>query len=271
MTIDINQALQEFISANSRITQSYFAFTNKILEIVSKEPNQQKILLQLLEQTENITQTFLTAHQQLLPGAVPRQVTASELPRNEREPVSVFNAPLEKEVKEEPTSSLASAPETESSQLDIEQTIKGVIAHLTGFSLSDIDLTLSFDDLGLDSLGRLDMLEELLAENPKLGDYAQNLTNMDTPREMVDFLEEKLSPPATTDMSLETVLFQHLDKFDDEITRDTPFSHYMTDGFVQASLWEKLSSQHDLYHFAGEALMSRHNAGETLALLNRLG
>ncbi|HBU6430624.1 acyl carrier protein [Klebsiella michiganensis] len=268
----MNDTLLEFISTNGKIIRDYFSFTNKVLDIVSNEPNQSQILLQLLEQTENITQIFLITHQQLLTGTSDFQGYLPDFKSHDVESMSTLKPSLNNETNEELIITKTRSPNIQSSKFSVEQTVKEVIAYLTGFSLPDIDLTLSFDELGLDSLGRLDMLEELLAKNPEINDYVQNLTNMNSPNEMVKYLEERLSDHTEAGISIEKSLFQHLQKISDKkITLDTPFSHYISDGFVKASIWEKLSSQSNVYHFAGEALMSRKNAAETVSLLNRIG
>lgn len=344
MKMDMNPAVQEFIAANSRITQSYFAFTEKVLALVSNSPNQQQVLLQLLAQTESVTQTFLAAHQQLLAGEasqlaavtpplnfgaaetpavlpVPAQPAVAQAPAEEsheawlrRQLAEMTGFPAadidltqefeqlgldslgRQDVQEAllqrypragkaalfdaatPSALLAGLAEPAAEQREtpapafcVEQVMRRIVADLTGFAPSDIDLTLTFDELGLDSLGRLDVLEALQSERPELKAHAPQFTNLQTPGAMIALLEEKLS----AEPMLEAALLQLLKKLgtanDGDINLETPFDRYLTDGFTQSSVWENLSPQHDICHFAGEALMSRRNAGEALALLNRLG
>ncbi|WP_416261343.1 phosphopantetheine-binding protein [Gibbsiella quercinecans] len=334
----MNQAIQEFISANSRITQSYFAFTEKVLSLLGNNPNQQQILLQLLAQTENVTQTFLEAHQQLLVGnalvphaeeqvlqvqeAISTPVVASPTPIHAEESIEYWLRQKLAEMTGFTAASIDLSLEFDQLGLDsltrmdlqealiqryptvskicqfeantpakllasltdatpfvnpddkafcAENAVRGIIARLTGFASQDIDLSSTFDALGLDSLGCLDVLETLQSEHPKVKPHIQWLTNLQSPSEMIALLEEKLSG----DSGLETSLFQLLHKFgrvsDNDINHETPFGTYLTDGFIQAAVWEKLAQHYSLCSFAGEALMSRRNAGEALTLLNRLG
>lgn len=133
---------------------------------------------------------------------------------------------------------------------------------------------MTFDALGLDSLGRLGVLEALQTQHPEIKLHTQWMNTLHSPTEMIALLEKKASAKAP-EATLETSLFQLLHKFsganDSEIAHETPFAHYLTDGFTRGAVWENLASDYDVCHFAGEALMSRRNAGEALALLNRLG
>ncbi|WP_411754118.1 phosphopantetheine-binding protein [Serratia sp. (in: enterobacteria)] len=341
MRVDKNKVMQEFISANSKITQSYFAFTDKVLGLVSHSPHQQQILLQLLTQTESVTQKFLQAHQQLLiEGGLQSEIHALpvveaisppgrelSLERSSDEAANVEQWLREKlaqmtgfavsgidfalefdqlgldslsrqDLQEElvqsfpqfaanislfevntPAQLLASlSPQPVSNDDTVfcaEQAVLDIIARLTGFAPQSIDLSLPFDDLGLDSLGRLDVLETLQHRYPEVKPHTQWLTNLSTPREVITLLEQKLSDDQveTCAPGLEVSLTQLLKKLGSghDISNETPFAHYLADGFTQGAVWETLAPQYSACQFANEALMSRRNVREAMDLLNRLG
>lgn len=339
MSVDKNQAIQAFISANSKITQRYFAFTDQVLGLLSNSPHQQQILLQLLAQTESVTQKFLQTHQQLLmegallpeiqtlpvseavstPGGKASLETASEvnvelwlrdklaqmtgfaasdidltlgfdqlgldsLSRQDLQEAlaqrySQFAANSRLFEADTPEQFLASLSQqsavAKSTTFSAEQAVLEIIARLTGFAPQSIDLSLAFDDLGLDSLGRLDVLETLQHQNPEVKPHMPSLTPLLTPREVITLLEQKLSgsQAATCESELETSLFRLLEQFGRgyAISHDTPFAHYLEDGFTRGYVWQSLVPQYRACQFANEALMSRRNAREALDLLNRLG
>ncbi|MFV9064804.1 acyl carrier protein [Serratia fonticola] len=342
MRVDKNKVMQEFISANSKITQSYFAFSDKVLGLVSHSSHQQQILLQLLTQTESVTQKFLQAHQQLLiEGGLQSEIHALpvveaisppdgdlSLERSSDKAANVEQWLREKlaqmtgfavsgidfalefdqlgldslsrqDLQEElvqsfpqfaantslfevntPAQLLASlSPQPVSNNDPVffaaEQAVLDIIARLTGFAPQSIDLSLPFDDLGLDSLGRLDVFETLQHRYPEVKPHTQWLTNLSTPREVITLLEQKLSDGQveTCAPGLEVSLTQLLKKFGsgNDISNETPFTHYLADGFTRGAVWETLAPQYSACQFANEALMSRRNAREALDLLNRLG
>lgn len=156
-----------------------------------------------------------------------------------------------------------------------EQTIRNIISDLTGFSFNEVDLSLSFDDLGIDSLGRIEFLEALQTTYPSIKNFKDNITDLLdlTPKEIANFLEKKILNINNKSEDLKESLFYQLEQFSviDKFDEETPFSQYLTDGFMQARVWENMSQKFDSCQFAGEALMSRRNINEALNLLSRLG
>lgn len=179
----MNQAIQTFIAENSRIAQSYFSFTEQVLGLVSNSPNHHQILLQLLTQTESVTQKFLDTHQQLLLG---------ESLRLSRDGATT---PL-KEAGQSPLAPLRHDAEKADAGDEMERWLRHKLAEMTGFAATEMDLTQTFDRLGLDSLGRLDLQEAITQRFPNA--VHASLFEVDTPATLLAALSqpEKNSPQA---------------------------------------------------------------------------
>ncbi len=347
-----NLVIQEYICANSKITQNYFTFVDRILDLLHETPQKREILERLLSQTEEITNKFLETNQQLLSFSSNQSIILEEFDENlvkasisenqqNHEPKNIHQKIHDNQLDPQEwlrnTLAKMTGYETDHINLsldffslgldslsildlhealnqqyplinkfyqydevdtpqkllniiysfsenpkknelytvDIEEVISNIISDLTGFSEDNIDMTVSFDELGLDSLGRLDFLEALQLKCPSVKKYDGNIMDLLelSPKEISNtlkkfFNENKPSPTSKLKESLFLLLEKHsaIDNFNEE----TPFSEYLADGFIRAQIWEEMGNQFSHCKFAGEALMSRRNAKEALALLTDL-
>ena len=77
-----NLVIQEYICANSKITQNYFTFVDRILDLLHETPQKREILERLLSQTEEITNKFLETNQQLLSFSSNQSIILEEFDEN---------------------------------------------------------------------------------------------------------------------------------------------------------------------------------------------
>ncbi|MGR4973647.1 phosphopantetheine-binding protein [Pseudomonas sp. LARHCG127] len=190
MRLQLNDVVQEFIVSNGRIAHSYFSLSEKIIEsLCESNVAKEAILLRVLEQAETVTAHYFNAHQQVLEGVYAHGIETS---------VSQNVAVLEP-VQAKPTI-LAPMPvaETvaETSALNYGQWLRGEISAVTGFQAQQIDFDQSFESLGIDSLGLVDIFESLAQHFPEKKALTAQLFDAPTPTALLARLEADPQAPA---------------------------------------------------------------------------
>ncbi|UQI28880.1 phosphopantetheine-binding protein [Pseudomonas bijieensis] len=194
MRLQLNDVVQEFIVSNGRIAHSYFSLSEKIIDsLCESNIAKESILLRLLEQAETVTAHYFNAHQQVLEGVYANGIEA---------PVSKSIAALEP-VHSNPTI-LAPTPVVEAEAEAVEQAaalsygqwLRAEISSVTGFQAQQIDFDQSFESLGIDSLGLVDIFESLAQHFPEKKDLTSQLFDAPTPTALLARLEADPQAPA---------------------------------------------------------------------------
>lgn len=183
MRLQLNDVVQEFIVSNGKIAHSYFSLSEKIIDsLCESNIAKEAILLRVLEQAESVTAHYFNAHQQVLEGVYAHGIETS---------VSQNVAVLEP-VHSSPTI-LAPVPATETVEqaaaLSYGQWLRGEISTVTGFQAQQIDFDQSFESLGIDSLGLVDIFESLAQHFPEKKDLTSQLFDASTPTALLARLE----------------------------------------------------------------------------------
>lgn len=190
MRMQLNDVVQEFIVSNGRIAHSYFSLSEKIIEsLCESNIAKEAILLRVLEQAESVTAHYFNAHQQVLEGVYAHGIAA---------PVSQNVAVLEP-VHSNPTI-LAPVPAAETVEqataLSYGQWLRSEIGTVTGFQAQQIDFDQSFESLGIDSLGLVDIFESLAQHFPEKKALTSQLFDAPTPTALLARLEADPQAPA---------------------------------------------------------------------------
>ncbi|SDA89782.1 Phosphopantetheine attachment site [Pseudomonas sp. NFACC15-1] len=183
MRMQLNDVVQEFIVSNGRIAHSYFSLSEKIIEsLCESNIAKEAILLRVLEQAESVTAHYFNAHQQVLEGVYAHGIAA---------PGSQNIAVLEP-VHSNPTI-LAPVPAAETVEqataLSYGQWLRSEISTVTGFQAQQIDFDQSFESLGIDSLGLVDIFESLAQHFPEKKALTSQLFDAPTPTALLARLE----------------------------------------------------------------------------------
>ncbi|WP_053145014.1 acyl carrier protein [Pseudomonas sp. WP18] len=187
MRLQLNDVVQEFIVSNGKIAHSYFSLSEKIIDsLCESNVAKESILMRLLEQAESVTAHYFSAHKQVIEGVYAQGIDA---PVNK--PVAVLEtvhatAPI-----------LAAAPVVEApAALDYAQWLRAEIASATGFKQEQIDFDQSFESLGIDSLGLVDIFESLAQHFPEKQAQTSQLFDAPTPTALLARLEADPQAPA---------------------------------------------------------------------------
>ncbi|WP_260963066.1 acyl carrier protein [Pseudomonas citri] len=194
MRLQLNDVVQEFIASNGKIAHSYFSLSEKIIDsLCESNVAKEAILLRLLEQAETVTAHYFNAHQQVLEGvyshgleAANQSVVALEsVPSNTAilAPVAV----AETEAVAAPV--LASEP-------SYGQWLRAEISTVTGFKKEQIDFDQTFESMGIDSLGLVDIFESLAQHFPEKKALTSQLFDAPTPTVLLARLEADPQAPA---------------------------------------------------------------------------
>jgi len=187
MRFQLNDVVQEFIVSNGKIAHSYFSLSEKIIDsLCESNIAKESILMRLLEQAESVTAHYFNAHQQVLEGVYAHGI---ETPVNKSLPVL------------DPVHAnsvvLASAPVAEQTPaLSYGQWLRAEISSLTGFNKEHIDFDQSFESLGIDSLGLVDIFESLAQHFPEKKELTSLLFDAPTPSALLARLEADPQAPA---------------------------------------------------------------------------
>lgn len=186
MRLQLNDVVQEFIVSNGKIAHSYFSLSEKIIDsLCESNIAKESILMRLLEQAESVTAHYFNAHQQVLEGVYAHGVET---------PVSRGVAVLEPVHSDAPV--LAAAPIIEQApELDYARWLRAEISSVTGFKPEQIDFDQSFESLGIDSLGLVDLFESLGQHFPEKKALSSELFDAPTPTVLLARLEADPQAP----------------------------------------------------------------------------
>ncbi|MCJ8207881.1 acyl carrier protein [Pseudomonas sp. RGM2987] len=187
MRLQLNDVVQEFIVSNGKIAHSYFSLSEKIIDsLCESNIAKESILMRLLEQAESVTAHYFNAHQQVLEGVYAHSVET---------PVSRGVAVLDPVHAQAPA--LVPTPVIEQTPaLDHARWLRAEISSVTGFKPQQIDFDQSFESLGIDSLGLVDLFESLGQQFPEKKALSAELFDVPTPTALLARLEADPLAPA---------------------------------------------------------------------------
>ncbi|RON14937.1 acyl carrier protein [Pseudomonas frederiksbergensis] len=187
MRFQLNDVVQEFIVSNGKIAHSYFSLSEKIIDsLCESNIAKESILMRLLEQAESVTAHYFNAHQQVLEGVYAHGI---EAPVNKN--LSVLEPVHTNSVIQ------TSAPVAEQTPaFSYGQWLRAEISTVTGFKQEQIDFDQSFESLGIDSLGLVDIFESLAQHFPEKKELTSLLFDAPTPTALLARLEANPQAPA---------------------------------------------------------------------------
>lgn len=185
MNLALDNVVQDFIVSNGKIAQSYFDLSGKIIDSLCESHSaREAVLLRLIEQAQLVTSQYLEAHQQVVQSLyLNHQDLAAE--RREAPPLSV--TPLR-------VVPAAPLPEAPAEAPGYEAWLREEISAMSGLPATDIDLQQRFDEMGLDSLSRVNLFDALGQAFPETRAHAEHFFDLLSPTEV---LARLASAPAT--------------------------------------------------------------------------
>ncbi|MGF6330844.1 acyl carrier protein [Pseudomonas sp. BS3782 TE3695] len=232
MRFQLNDVVQEFIVSNGKIANSYFSLSEKIIDsLCESNIAKESILMRLLEQAESVTAHYFNAHQQVLEGVYTHGI---EAPVNKSLPML--------EPVHSNSVTLASAPIVEQTPaLTYGQWLRTEISSVTGFKEEQIDFDQSFESLGIDSLGLVDISESLAQHFPEKKELTSLLFDAPTPTALLARLEAEPQAPA---VDIEASVLEQLANITgftvDQIDQKQSYESLGLDSLVQLDFLESV-------------------------------
>ncbi len=260
MRLQLNDVVQEFIVSNGKIAHSYFSLSEKIIDsLCESNTAKESILLRVLEQAESVTAHYFNAHQQVLEGVYAHGL---EAPVNKSLPVL--------EPVHSNSAVLASAPVAEQAPtLSYGQWLRAEISSVTGFNKEHIDFDQSFESLGIDSLGLVDIFESLAQHFPEKKDLTSQLFDAPTPTALLARLEANPQAPA---VDVEAWVFEQLANITgfavEQIDRQQSYESLGLDSLLQLDFLESVVALWPQLKANSTELANAKFPRETIALIN---
>ncbi|WP_223488602.1 acyl carrier protein [Pseudomonas sp. A-RE-19] len=259
MRFQLNDVVQEFIVSNGKIAHSYFSLSEKIIDsLCESNIAKESILMRLLEQAESVTAHYFNAHQQVLEGVYANGI---EAPLNKSLPVldPVHLNPVIQ----------ASAPVAEQTPaLSYGQWLRAEISSVTGFKPEQIDFDQSFESLGIDSLGMVDIFESLAQHFPEKKELTSQLFDAPTPTALLARLEANPQAPA---VDIEAWVLEQLANITgftvDQIDQKQSYESLGLDSLVQLDFLESVVALWPQLKANSTELANAKFPHETIALI----
>ncbi|UVK96652.1 acyl carrier protein [Pseudomonas sp. B21-048] len=259
MRAQLNDVVQEFIVSNGKIAHSYFSLSEKIIDsLCDSNTAKESILMRLLEQAESVTAHYFNAHQQVLEGVYAHGLEA---------PVNKSLAVLEPAHSNSVLQ--ASAPVAEQTPaLSYGQWLRAEISSVTGFKKGQIDFDQSFESLGIDSLGLVDIFESLAQHFPEKKALTSLLFDAPTPTALLARLEANPQAPA---VDIEAWVLEQLANITgftvDQIDPKQSYESLGMDSLVQLDFLESVVSVWPQLKANSTELVNAKLPHETIALI----
>lgn len=259
MRFQLNDVVQEFIVSNGKIANSYFSLSEKIIDsLCESNIAKESILMRLLEQAESVTAHYFNAHQQVLEGVYAHGI---EAPANKSLPVL--------EPVQSNSAILASAPVAEQTPaLSYGQWLRAEISSVTGFKKEQIDFDQSFESLGIDSLGLVDIFESLAQHFPEKKELTSLLFDAPTPTALLARLEAN---PQASAVDIEAWVLEQLANITgftaDQIDQKQSYESLGLDSLVQLDFLESVVALWPQLKANSTELVNAKCAQETIALI----
>lgn len=262
MRLQLNDVVQEFIVSNGKIAHSYFSLSEKIIDsLCESNIAKESILMRLLEQAESVTAHYFNAHQQVLEGVYAHGI---EAPGNKEvatlEPVHGHSPVL-------PAAPLVEQLPT----LDYAQWLRAEISTVTGFKSEQIDFDQSFESLGIDSLGLVDIFESLAQHFPDKKDLTSQLFDAPTPTALLARLEADSQMPTEGVEAWVAGQLATITGFTvDQIDLQQSYESLGMDSLVQLDFLESVVAQWPQLKARSSELANAKCAEHTVALIEEI-
>lgn len=259
MRAQLNDVVQEFIVSNGKIAHSYFSLSEKIIDsLCDSNIEKESILMRVLEQAETVTAHYFNAHQKVLEGVYANGV---EITVNRSLPVlePVHSNPVV----------LASAPVAQQAPaLSYGQWLRAEISSVTGFKNEQIDFDQSFESLGIDSLGLVDIFESLAQHFPEKKELTSSFFDAPSPTVLLARLEANPQAPA---VEIEAWVLEQLANITgftvDQIDQKQSYESLGLDSLVQLDFQEAIVALWPQLKTNSTELVNAKFPQETIALI----
>ncbi|QLF94926.1 acyl carrier protein [Pseudomonas sp. ABC1] len=260
-----NAVVQDFIVSNGKIAQGYFDLSGKIIDSLGEaHPAREALLVRLLEQAETVTLHYLSAHQQVLrelhTGNEPTALTTDH-------PATVDDSPAAPLL----TVVQAARPAEPRAPLGYEQWLRKEIGATTGFAPDDLDLQQGFEQMGLDSLNRVDLYDALVKAFPEIRERAKGFFDLKTPAALLELLDIAAASPGP---DVEARVMEHLAQITGfaapDIDRQQSYESLGMDSLVRLDFLDLILADWPQLKAHGGALVGPQTPQATIDLLRQV-
>lgn len=262
MNLALDNVVQDFIVSNGKIAQSYFDLSGKIIDSLCESHSaREAVLLRLIEQAQRVTSQYLEAHQQVVQSLyLNHQDLAAE--RREAPPLSV--TPLR-------VVPAAPLPEAPAEAPGYEAWLREEISAMSGLPAADIDLQQRFDEMGLDSLSRVNLFDALGQAFPETRAHAEHFFDLQSPAEV---LAQLASAPAAEPVDVAgqvLALLAEITGFDAaELDPRQPYEEQGLDSLIRLDFLDLVTRQWPALKPHESELSEAVCAQQTIAQVTRL-
>ena len=262
MNLALDNVVQDFIVSNGKIAQSYFDLSGKIIDSLCESHSaREAVLLRLIEQAQLVTSQYLEAHQQVVQSLyLNHQDLAAE--RREAPPLSV--TPLR-------VVPAAPLPEAPAEAPGYEAWLREEISAMSGLPAADIDLQQRFDEMGLDSLSRVNLFDALGQAFPEARAHAEHFFDLQSPAEV---LTQLASAPAAEPVDVAgqvLALLAEITGFDAaELDPRQPYEEQGLDSLIRLDFLDLVTRQWPALKPHESELSEAVCAQQTIAQVTRL-
>lgn len=262
MNVALDTVVQDFIVSNGKIAQSYFDLSGKIIDSLCESHSaREAVLLRLIEQAQRVTSQYLEAHQQVVQSLyLNHQDLAAEphaVPPLSVTPLRVVPA--------------APLPEAPSEAPGYEAWLREEISAMSGLHAADIDLQQRFDEMGLDSLSRVNLFDALGQAFPETRAHAEHFFDLLSPAEV---LAQLASAPAAEPLDVAgqvLALLAQITGFDAaELDPRQPYEEQGLDSLIRLDFLDLVTRQWPALKPHESELSEAVCAQQTIAQVTRL-
>ena len=262
MNLALDNVVQDFIVSNGKIAQSYFDLSGKIIDSLCESHSaREAVLLRLIEQAQLVTSQYLEAHQQVVQSLY---LNHQDLSAERREAPSLSVTPLR-------VVPVAPLPEAPAEAPGYEAWLREEISAMSGLPAADIDLQQRFDEMGLDSLSRVNLFDALGQAFPETRAHAEHFFDLQSPGEV---LVQLGSAPAAEPVNVAgqvLALLAELTGFDAaELDPSQPYEEQGLDSLIRLDFLDLITRQWPALKPHESELSEAVCAQQTIAQVTRL-
>lgn len=262
MNLALDNVVQDFIVSNGKIAQSYFDLSGKIIDsLCESHCAREAVLLRLIEQAQRVTAQYLEAHQQVVQSLY---LNHQDLAADRREAPPLPVPPL----RVAPAAPLPDAP---AEATGYEAWLREEISAMSGLPAADIDLQQRFDEMGLDSLSRVNLFDALGQAFPETRAHAEHFFDLQSPDEVLAQLGSApaAAPAGVADQVL--ALLAELTGFDAaELDPSQPYEEQGLDSLIRLDFLDLVTRQWPTLKPHESELSEAGCAQQTIAQVTRL-
>lgn len=262
MNLALDTVVQDFIVSNGKIAQSYFDLSGKIIDSLCESHSApEAVLLRLIEQAQLVTSQYLEAHQQVVQSLY---LNHQDLAAGRREAPPLSVTPLRVVAATPLPDAPAEAP-------GYEAWLREEISAMSGIPAADIDLRQRFDEMGLDSLSRVNLFDALGQAFPETRAHAEHFFDLQSPGEV---LAQLGSAPAAAPVDVAgqvLALLAELTGFDAaELDPSQPYEEQGLDSLIRLDFLDLVTRQWPTLKPHESELSEAVCAQQTIAQVTRL-